>query len=551
MSNINVRRSGAKLLTVLLVSVVVGASAAPQAAGTVPGDNGKIVFVSDWDGSRDVFVMNSDGSGLVNLTAAPGSEDYDPAWSPDGRQIAFTSHRDGNPEIYRMKADGSNVVRITTDQGDDWEPAWSPDGQRIAFVGEDGIYVVDADGSGRTRITDPAAVPLPTGITSIRDSHPAWSPDGSRIAFLRSYQSPSHMSHYDVLMMLVVSGGSQPVDLPSTSWILTPPDWSPDGTRIVLLERERVDLNTITTIAVLVHVANSTRTEIAGSSWLSTSISWSPDGMRFIGANGDIHLVGLDGADQGNLTNDPATDDHPDWQALNPYPVGAVDPQTGLWHLRHADASITSFYYGNPGDTPVLGDWNCDGVDTPGLYRPSDGFAYLRNSNTQGVADVTFFFGNPGDMPIAGDFNDDGCDTVSIYRPSEQRFYIINKLGSAETGLGAADYSFLFGNPGDKPFVGDFDGDGIDEVALHRESTGRVYFRFTLTTGVADLDFIFGNPGDRLVAYDWNGDGKASPAVFRPGNQTFYFRFTNTQGNANARYIWGEPHWLPVAGDFD
>jgi hypothetical protein len=121
--------------------------------------------------------------------------------------------------------------------------------------------------------------------------------------------------------------------------------------------------------------------------------------------------------------------------------------------------------------------------------------------------------------------------------------------------LGAADYSFLFGNPGDKPFVGDFNGDGIDTMGLHRESTGFVYYRNTLTTGIADNQFFFGNPGDRFVAGDWNADGVESPAVFRPGNHTFYFRFTNTQGVADAQYVWvpftgGESAWLPVAGDF-
>ncbi len=59
-------------------------------------------------------------------------------------------------------------------------------------------------------------------------------------------------------------------------------------------------------------------------------------------------------------------------------------------------AEQDSFFYGNPGDYPLMGDWNCDGTATPGQYRQSDGYVYLRNSNTQGVADIRFFFGNPG-----------------------------------------------------------------------------------------------------------------------------------------------------------
>ena len=194
---------------------------------------------------------------------------------------------------------------------------------------------------------------------------------------------------------------------------------------------------------------------------------------------------------------------------------------------------ITSFYYGNPGDFPLMGDWNCNGTRTPGQYRQSNGLVYLRNTNTQGGHDIRFYFGNPGDIPIVGDFNNDGCDTVSIYRPSSQTFYIINKLGQNDGGLGAADFSYVFGNPGDKPFVGDFDGDGIDTVGLHRESTGLVYFRNRHSQGNADAQFIFGNPGDKIFAGDWNGNGQDSVGIYRPGSGTVYLRFTNTQGNAN------------------
>lgn len=231
--------------------------------------------------------------------------------------------------------------------------------------------------------------------------------------------------------------------------------------------------------------------------------------------------------------------------------VGLVDSGSGLWYLRDEAGVVTSFYYGNPADYPMMGDWDCDGDDTPGLYRRSDGYVYLRNSNTQGVADIKFFFGNPGDIPLAGDFNGDDCDTVSIYRPTEARFYIINVLGTNDGGLGAAEFSYLFGNPGDKPFVGDFNGDDIDTIGLHRESTGLVYFRQSHTQGIADGQFVYGNPGDRLVAGDWGiVDDVDTPALFRPGNSVFYFRYTNTQGVADSQFGWGSSSWLPVAGSF-
>ncbi len=232
--------------------------------------------------------------------------------------------------------------------------------------------------------------------------------------------------------------------------------------------------------------------------------------------------------------------------------VGLVDPATGMWSLRGESGAVTSFFYGNPGDKPFMGDWDGDGVDTPGLYRQSDGFVYLRNSNTQGVADIRFFFGNPGDLPLAGDFDGDGYDTVSIYRPSEARIYVINELGANDGGLGEADFSYIFGNPGDKPFVGDFNGDGSDTIGLHRETTGFVYFRQSNTQGIADAEFFFGNPDDRLVAGDWGVvDGVDTPAVFRPSDSAFYFRYTNTQGNADGSFVFGESDHLPVAGKWN
>ncbi len=230
---------------------------------------------------------------------------------------------------------------------------------------------------------------------------------------------------------------------------------------------------------------------------------------------------------------------------------GLVDPSQGSWYLYNGAGGLTSsFYFGNPGDYPFMGDWDGDGIETPGLYRQSDGYVYLRNSNTAGPGEIKFYFGDPGDVPIAGDFDGDGYDSVSIYRPSNQTFYIINKLGSNDGGLGAAETFYVFGNPGDKPFVGDFDGDGKETVGLHRESTGLVYFRNSHTQGNADKQFIFGDPGDRLIAGDWNDNGEFSPALFRPSNTTMYFRFTNSQGNADTelRPAGAQANWLPVSG---
>lgn len=171
-----------------------------------------------------------------------------------------------------------------------------------------------------------------------------------------------------------------------------------------------------------------------------------------------------------------------------------------------------------------------------------------------GVGEHTFHFGDPGDIPIAGDFDGDGKDTISIYRPSTGEVHITNTL-PPNGGALEAEVSYVFGDPGDKPFAGDFDGDGKDTIGLHRESTGIVYFRNSHTTGEADNEFYFGIPGDRLVAGDWSPggmqppDGIDTPAVFRPSTSTWYFRFENTQGVADRATQWGLPHWIPLVGN--
>ncbi|MGH8872169.1 MAG: L,D-transpeptidase family protein [Acidimicrobiia bacterium] len=214
--------------------------------------------------------------------------------------------------------------------------------------------------------------------------------------------------------------------------------------------------------------------------------------------------------------------------------VAFYDPASRfyLWDQINHQHLVNAFYYGNPRDVAFAGDWDGDGVATLGLYRRSDGFVYLRNSNTEGVADISFYFGNPGDLPLAGDFDGDGKDTLAIYRPSEEKVYVMNELGQNGGGLGAAEYSYFFGNPSDVPFVGDFDGDGIDTVGLHRPSTGNVFLNNENEGGTAAVQFIFGDPGDKLIAGDWDSNGTDTIAVYRPSNGLFYVKNSNTNGGA-------------------
>jgi WD40-like Beta Propeller Repeat len=519
-----------------LIAAALMAPVTPVLAASTHKVNGLIVFNSSRDGNSEIYVMRQDGSNQTRLTNNTFL-DFAPVWSPDGSKIAFTSVRNGNWDIYVMNADGSGESRLTSDPAIDLEPAWSPDRSKIAFTsnrtGKSEIFVMNPDGSAQVSIT---------GTLGSADM-PDWSPDGSRIAFTGLAGSSSEIFVMD-------PDGSNVINLSNdlTTHDLDP-TWSPNGGEIAF-RRGATDGD-----IWKMRASGNAKVQLTNSLAVDEAPEWSPDGSKISFTtlrDGDyeVYVMHADGSSESNLTNHDAGADVGGGWARSLDLVGLVDPGSGAW-LLSSPLEETVFFYGNPGDVPFMGDWDCDGIDTPGLFRLSDAFAYLRNSNTQGIADIRFFFGNPSDIPLAGDFNGDGCDTLSIYRPSEQRFYIVNLLGANDGGLGPAEFSFLFGNPGDRPFVGDFDGDGIDEVGLHRESTGFVYYRNTLDTGIADNEFFFGDPGDRFVAGDWgNVDGTDTPGLFRPGNTTFYFRHTNTQGNADSQIGWGSPSWSPVAGDF-
>jgi Tol biopolymer transport system component len=125
-------------------------------------DGRKIAFRSERTGKAELFLVNVDGSGLVNLTRNPAA-DGGPAWAPDGKKIYFVRGRYGKSDVYAMNADGSGARNLSRnpeppgDDGKDNSPVVSPDGRRIAFLSERSgtyqIYVINADGSGLKRLT--------------------------------------------------------------------------------------------------------------------------------------------------------------------------------------------------------------------------------------------------------------------------------------------------------------------------------------------------------------------------------------------------------------
>ncbi|MBT8202439.1 MAG: right-handed parallel beta-helix repeat-containing protein [Acidimicrobiia bacterium] len=220
--------------------------------------------------------------------------------------------------------------------------------------------------------------------------------------------------------------------------------------------------------------------------------------------------------------------------------VGIVDPGTARWTVRTPTGEEHSFYFGIPGDIPLVGDWDCDGRDTPGMFRPHNGNVYLRNSLTTGVADSQFFFGKGGDVPLVGDWDGDGCDTIGVFRNG--RVFIRNSLGT-----GFADHDFYFGIPGDVPLGGDYSGSGTSSAALFRPAAGQMHIRHSLTTGIAEETFDLGQPGDRAIVGDWDGDGVTTTGVLQH-NGTFSLANQNDGSGPDLEIPFADG--IPIAGAF-
>ncbi|MFZ1475329.1 MAG: hypothetical protein WAV79_20625 [Anaerolineae bacterium] len=169
-------------------------------------DGARLAFVSDRTGSRTIFVINRDGSGLRGLltgNAAAAQDEGGPDWSPDGRQIVFHRFASGEPyaNIFVVDAEGGEARPLTTIRARNIEPAWSPDGGRIAFMsdrddGEFELYVMAANGHEQYRLTR----------NSFPDELPAWSPDGAWLVYTAQ---PDSLGDYD-LYALAVDGDRAP-----------------------------------------------------------------------------------------------------------------------------------------------------------------------------------------------------------------------------------------------------------------------------------------------------------------------------------------------------
>lgn len=268
----------------------------------------KIVFTR-WDEGQlgQVYIMNPDGTGQTPLPNTSGG--YYPSLSPDGTKVAYTAQPGsemGMPmKIFVMNLDGTDLTPLTNSVDGNWHPVWSSDGTKIAFVSDRdrdanngaviSIYMMNADGSGQTRLTH-----------GPYDDYPTWSPDGTKIAF-HSWRP----DNYNTDIFVVNTDGIGLTRLTTTGNNYCPA-WSPDGTKIAF---------TTYTTSETIFIMNA---DGSGQTSLSSNgggITWSPDGSKIAfssdrtinGGDSDIYVMNADGTNEKRITYHLGPDQDPMW----------------------------------------------------------------------------------------------------------------------------------------------------------------------------------------------------------------------------------------------
>jgi Tol biopolymer transport system component len=259
--------------------------------------------------TMDIFTMNEDGTDQTNISN--WSDMFDDTWgvccSPNGEKIAFSGPQivgTGYYDIYVMDADGSGIVNLTnTDGQDEAEPSWSPDGTKIAFTNFNAIYIMNSDGTGRYQLSHSG------GYSEFTPEHPSWSPDGTKLVFA-DWKDGSFANIY------IHGFGTGVTSDIVYGWS---PAWSSDGNKIAFsgginlheLNVMNVDGSGVTTIYSFSDVWNN----------IIRSITWSPDSEKiaFDVQNDDkddfdIYIINADGTNFANITNTVGVDEKfPAW----------------------------------------------------------------------------------------------------------------------------------------------------------------------------------------------------------------------------------------------
>ncbi len=231
-------------------------------------DGTKIAFVRQVTGGDEVFVVDESGGGLVRITNGPLAIPGRLTWSPDGSRIAFVS----GDHLWIANTNGSGANRLDLDVAAGAELAWRPpDGRELIILGSRNgkaeLYLVGVDGTGLKPITS-----LNGGDGAFQWISP--SPDGSRVAFGMYPELQVHV--------VTIDQGRDQLISPDGNAGLNFPRWSPDGTRIAVLQVPRAPTGP-TRIGVIPAADVSPQVTLTGPEFTGgVQFDWSPDGSAIL-----------------------------------------------------------------------------------------------------------------------------------------------------------------------------------------------------------------------------------------------------------------------------
>jgi FG-GAP-like repeat/Reeler domain len=229
--------------------------------------------------------------------------------------------------------------------------------------------------------------------------------------------------------------------------------------------------------------------------------------------------------------------------------------RSGNWWINKSSGGNTGVQWGVATDTLAPADYDGDDKADVAVWRSagpqqSKFYILLSSTNTMSVQQ----FGEANDVPISRDFDGDGKADIAVYRSAS--FATVNDPCGTSTSTWyyrpsatpATFYSYgCFGSAGDKPVLGDFDGDAKTDFAVFRPSTALWYIAQSSNNTMRVQQF--GLMSDKLVPNDYDGDGKTDIAVFRPSDSNWYL--LNSSNNTMQIITWGLSSDTLVPADFD